>query len=129
VYARGEFSGTAPFNLANVAASNPLPAEFLGYFVQGAYTVWEQGGYRLSPFVRWEHYDMGASYAGIPPGNTAVPAGPAPDGKPWPQPRDRVWTVGASFYLTPHVVLKADYQRFDINGDLSSVDFGLGLSY
>jgi len=129
VYARGNFSGTAPFNLANVGASNPLPAEFLGYFLQGAYTVWEQGGYRLSPFVRWEHYDMGASYAGIPPGNTAVPSGPAPDGRPWPQPRDRVWTLGASFYLTPHVVLKADYQRFAINGDLSSVDLGLGLSY
>jgi hypothetical protein len=27
------------------------------------------------------------------------------------------------------VVLKADYQRFAINGDLSSVDLGLGLSY
>ena len=129
VYAHGNFSGTAPFNLANVGASNPLPAEFLGYYLQGAYTVWERGGYRLSPFVRWEHYDMGASYAGIPPGNTAVPSGPAPDGKPWPQPRDRVWTLGANFYLTPHVVLKADYQRFDVNTDLSSIDLGLGLNF
>lgn len=129
VYAHGSFSGTAPFNLANLGASNPLPAEFLGYFLQGAYTVWEQGSYRFSPFIRWEHYDMGASYAGIPPGFTTMPAGLAPDGKLWPQPRDRVWSLGANFYLTPNVVLKADYQHFDINSDFSSIDLGLGLSF
>jgi hypothetical protein len=129
LYAHGSFSDTAPFNLANLGASNPLPAEFLGYYLQGAYTVWEQGSYRLSPFVRWEHYDMGASYQGIPPGYTTVPPGLAPDGKPWPQPRDRVWTVGANFYVTSHLVLKADYQRFDVNPDLSSIDLGLGLSF
>ena len=38
----------------------PFPSEFLGYYVQGAYTVWQQRGYRLAPFVRWEHYDMAA---------------------------------------------------------------------
>lgn len=129
VYAHGSFSGTAPFNLANPGASNPLPSEFLGYYLQGAYTVWERDRYRLSPFIRWERYDMGASYQGIPPGYTTVPAGPAPDGKPWPQPRDRVWTLGANFYLTPNVVLKAEYQRFDINSDFTSIDLGLGLSF
>lgn len=129
LYARGTFSDTAPFNLANRGASNPLPAEFLGYYLQGAYTVWEQGSYRLSPFIRWERYDMGAAYQGIPPGYTTVPAGPAPDGRPWPQPRDRVWTAGANFYLTPHVVLKADYQRFAINTDFSSIDLGLGVNF
>jgi hypothetical protein len=129
LYAHGSFSGTAPLNLANLGASNPLPAEFLGYYLQGAYTVWEQGSYRLSPFIRREHYDMGASYQGIPAGFTTVPAGAAPDGKPWPEPRDRVWTLGANLYLTPHLVLKAHYQRFDINRDFSSIDVGLGLSF
>ncbi|HVH84293.1 MAG TPA: hypothetical protein VM713_08265, partial [Steroidobacteraceae bacterium] len=129
LYARGTFSDTAPFNLANLGASNPLPAEFLGYYLQGAYTVWEQGSYRLSPFIRWERYDMGAAYQGIAPGYTTVPPGPAPDGRPWPQPRDRVWTAGANFYLTPHVVLKADYQRFAINTDFSSIDLGLGVNF
>ena len=130
VYARGRISNTATFNLDNAGASNPLPSEFLGYYLQGAYTVWEDdSGYRLAPFARWEHYDMGASFDGIPAGFTTVPAGLAADGRPWPQPRDRVWTFGANFYVTPHVVLKLDYQTFDVNKDLTRFDLGLGLSF
>jgi hypothetical protein len=129
VYARGTISNTAPYNLANAGVSNPLPSEFLGYYLQGAYTVWQRGGIRLSPFVRWEHYDMGASFDGIPPGFTTVPAGLASDGQPWPQPNDRVWTFGANFYINPHVVFKADYQTFDVNSDLSRFDLGMGLNF
>jgi hypothetical protein len=130
VYARGRISNTATFNLDNAGASNPLPSEFLGYYLQGAYTVWEDdNGYRLAPFARWEHYDMGASFDGIPAGFSTVPAGFAADGRPWPQPRDRVWTFGANFYVTPHVVLKLDYQTFDVNKDLTRFDLGLGLSF
>jgi hypothetical protein len=129
VYARGRISNTATFNLGNSGASNPLPAEFLGYYLQGAYTVWEDAGYRLAPFVRWEHYDMGAAYEGIAPGFTTVPTGLAADGRPWPQPRDRVRSVGANFYVTPHVVFKVDYQTFDVNKDLTRFDLGLGLAF
>ena len=129
VYARGTISNTAAYNSANAGVSNPLPAEFLGYYLQGAYTVWQRDGRRLSPFVRWEHYDMGASYEGIPPGFTTVPTGLAADGKPWPQPNDRVWTFGLNFYINPHVVFKADYQTFDVNTDLSRFDLGMGLSF
>jgi Phosphate-selective porin O and P len=129
VYAQGHISNTSTFNLANAGASNPLPSEFLGYYLQGVYTVWESGGYRLAPFARWEHYDMGASYEGIPPGFTTVPAGLASDGRPWPQPRDRVWTIGANFYMTPHVVFKVDYQTFDVNKDLTRFDVGMGLNF
>ena len=129
VYARGSFSNTAPYNLANAGVSNPLPAEFLGYYLQGAYTVWQRGEIRLSPFVRWEHYDMGASYDGIPPGYTTVPAGLAADGKPWPKPNDRVWTFGANFYINPHLVFKADYQTFDVNSELTRFDLGMGLNF
>ena len=129
MYAHGTFSNTATYNLDNAGASNPLPSSFLGYYVQGAYKVWESGGYKLSPFVRWEHYDMGASYAGIAPGFSPVPAGLASDGKAWPQPHDRVWTAGANFYLNPNVVLKADYQRFTTNTDLTRLDLGLGIAF
>jgi hypothetical protein len=129
VYARGKISNTADFNLANAGGSNPLPSEFLGYYVQGAYTVWQNNGYRIAPFARWEHYDMGASYSGIAPGFTTVPVGPAADGRPWPQPRDRVFTVGANFYITPQVVVKVDYQTFDVNKDLTRFDLGLGLAF
>ena len=129
VYAHGSISKTATYNLDNTGVANPLPASFLGYYVQGAYTVWQDGGYRLSPFVRWEHYDMASSYAGIAPGFSTVPTGLASDGSPWPQPRDRVSTVGTNFYINPHVVLKADYQHFEVNPDLSRVDLGLGVSF
>ena len=48
---------------------------------------------------------------------------------PWPQPDDRVWTFGANFYLDPHIVLKADYQVFEVNKDFSRFDLGLGLAF
>ena len=129
VYARGTISNTGPYNQVNAGVSNPLPSEFLGYYFQAAYTVWQRNGARLTPFARWEHYDMGAAYDGIPPGFTTVPAGLASDGQPWPQPNDRVWTLGANFYINPHVVFKADYQTFDVNKDLSRFDLGMGLSF
>jgi hypothetical protein len=47
----------------------------------------------------------------------------------WPQPYDRVSTVGANFYTTPHVVWKADYQWFHVNGDFNRFDLGLGLNF
>jgi phosphate-selective porin len=47
----------------------------------------------------------------------------------WPHNQDRVWTAGANFYVTPHVVLKADYQWFDLNADFNRFDLGLGLNF
>jgi hypothetical protein len=129
VYAHGSISKTATYNLDNTGVANPLPSEFLGYYVQGAYTLWQDGGYRFSPFLRWEHYDMASAYSGIAPGFATVPTGLASDGSPWPQPRDRVSTIGANFYVNPHVVLKADYQHFQVNPDLTRVDLGLGVSF
>lgn len=129
VYAQGRISHTAAYNLANAGGANPMPSKFLGYYLQGAYTVWQQGDYRLSPFIRWEHYDMGASFDGIAQGFTPVPVGFAADGKPWPELHDRVWTFGAHLFVTPHVVLKADYQHFDVNSDFTRFDLGLGLSF
>jgi hypothetical protein len=129
VYAHGAFSKTATYNLDNTGVSNPIPSSFDGWYVQGAYSLWQQGGYKLAPFVRWEHYDMAASYAGIAPGFATTPTGLASDGKPWPQPHDRVLTGGANFYLNPNVVLKADYQHFATNKDLTRIDLGLGVSF
>jgi len=128
VYARGTFTDTAPYNIANAGTPNPIPSKFWGYYLQGAYTVWRHNGYRLAPFVRWERYDIGASYE-IASGTSPVPTGLASDGKPWPQPYDRVWTYGANFYVNPHVVLKADYQTFRTNSDFTRFDLGLGLNF
>ncbi len=121
LYARGTVSGTAAANAANPGSPNPIPAAFDGYFLQGAYALWEAGDYRLNPFVRFERYRMGASYQG-----TSGPALPSPL---WPANHDRVWTAGANFYLGPHVVLKGDYQWFQVNSGFSRWDLGLGVSF
>jgi hypothetical protein len=133
LYAHGAISNLAAINAANPGSPNPLPSSFLGYYGQVAYTAWNRGGRRLAPFVRWEHYDMGASYAGVtgpvvPTGLVPVSASPGDYGY-WPQRFDRVWTFGANYYLGPHVVLKADYQSFQVNRDFSRYDLGLGLNF
>ena len=42
---------------------------------------------------------------------------------------DRVWTVGANFYIGPHLVLKADYQWFQENTNFTRFDLGLGVAF
>ncbi len=129
LYARGTIGNTAAFNLANVGASNPEPAELDGAYVQAAYTAWQRGDARIAPFLRWERYDLGAEYEGIPAGFSPVPTGSVPGFGPWQQPRDRVFTLGSNFYLNPRLVLKADYQRFETNEALTRFDLGLGVEF
>jgi hypothetical protein len=133
LYAHGAITNLAAINAANAGTANPIPSAFLGYFCQLAYTAWDESGYRLAPFLRWEHYNMGASYAGvggpvIPTGLVPVSADPGDYGH-WPKPYDSVWTLGANYYLGSHVVLKADYQSFQTNADFSRYDLGLGLAF
>ena len=132
LYARGTVSNTAAANAANPGSTNPIPAAFYGYYLQAAYALWESGGYRLNPFVRFERYNMGASYEGTP--GPAIPSGEVPlsaagDYGLWPQNHDRVWTTGVNFYLGPHVVLKGDYQWFEVNPGFTRFDLGLGVSF
>ena len=133
IYSRGTISNTASANVANPGSPNPLPASFYGYYLQGAYQLWQRGDYRLNPFVRFEYYNMGASYEGTP--GPVLPAGEVPlspaagDYGLWPQNHDRVWTAGANFYLGPHVVLKGDYQWFELNPGFRRFDLGLGVSF
>ena len=133
VYARGSISNTASSNLANPGSPNPIPSAFYGYFLQAAYAEGlHLDRYRLSPFVRYEYYNLGSSYDGAGP---SIPAGPVPlsaapgDYGLWPKGYDRVFTVGANFYVTPNVVLKLDYQSFDVNRDFTRLDLGLGLAF
>jgi hypothetical protein len=124
LYARGSISNTGPLNAAHPTSPNPLPSSFYGYFLQGAYRLWEQGDYRLTPFVRWERYDLGASYAGS--SGPVIPAGLVPL---WPRSEDRVWTAGANLYVGAHLVLKGDYQWFQLNQGFRRFDLGLGVSF
>ena len=133
LYAHGSISNLGAANALNPGSPNPIPSEFYGYFAQAAYGLWEHGDYRLAPFVRWERYDMGSRYAGtagpvVPSGLVPLSGTPGDNGY-WPHNRDRVRTVGANFYTTPHVVFKADYKWFDLNTDFNRFDLGLGLNF
>jgi hypothetical protein len=133
LYARGSISNTGPLNAAHPNSPNPVPSSFYGYFLQGAYRLWEQGDYRVTPFVRWERYDLGASYAGS--GGPVIPAGlvrlsgTSGDLGYWPRSEDRVWTAGANLYVGAHLVLKGDYQWFQLNQGFRRFDLGLGVSF
>jgi hypothetical protein len=133
LYAHGSISNLAGTNAENPGSPNPIPSTFYGYYFQAAYDVWQHGDYRLSPFTRWEVYNMGSSYEGtrgpmIPAGSIPLTGAPGDYGL-WPRNFDRVWTIGANLYVTPHVVLKLDYQHFLINNDFTRVDVGLGLNF
>jgi hypothetical protein len=133
LYAHGAITNLAAINAENPGSPNPIPSSFLGYYGQVAYTAWSRGGYRFAPFVRWEHYNMGASYEGVsgpvvPTGLVPLSAAPGDYGY-WPERFDRVWTFGANYYLGPHVVLKIDYQSFQVNTDFSRYDLGLGFNF
>jgi hypothetical protein len=133
LYAHGSISNLAATNASNPGSPNPIPSSFYGYFVQAAYDLWQHGEYRLAPFTRWEVYNLGASYEGTP--GPMIPEGDIPltgapgDYGPWPRNMDRVWTIGANFYITPHVVLKTDYQHFLINDGFTRFDLGLGVAF
>ena len=133
LYAHGSISNLAVANASNPGSPNPLPSEFYGYYAQAAYGAWERGEYRLAPFVRWEYYTMGERYSGtdgpvVPSGLLPLSATPGDYGY-WPRNYDRVTTVGANFYTTPHVVFKVDYQWFEDNRMFDRLDFGMGLAF
>ncbi len=133
LYAHGQIGDVALANEANPGSPNPIPSDFYGWYLQAAYQAWQRGEYRLSPFARWETYNMGSRYEGtsgpvIPAGLTPLSAAPGDYGL-WPKGEDRVFTTGANFYITPHVVLKADYQWFRVNRDFDRLDLGLGVNY
>ena len=133
LYAVGGITNVASANAANPGSPNPIPSAFYGFYLQAAYLAWENDLFRVSPFARWETYNMGARYEGtagptIPHGLVPVSAAPG-DYDYWPQNHDQVWTFGANVSITSHVVVKADYQQFHLNNHFTRFDLGLGVSY
>lgn len=122
LYARGTISNTGAYNALTPGVPNPTPSAFNGWYVQGAYNVWQNTTYRLAPFMRWEYYNMGESFSGLVPGFEPPQAGDR-------SLSDHVFTTGLNFYITPNVVVKADYQTFSINEDLSRFELGLGVAF
>ena len=120
VYARGSITNTGALNteLGFAGSDAPIPRSFDGGYVQAAYRLWEQGRYRLKPFVRWERYNTARSYAFMGEGLTPAAAS-----------AERVLTAGANFDIGSGVVLKADIQRFKQDKGLDRLNLGLGWSF
>ena len=118
LYARGHISDTAPYNQTIVGNPTLVPSDFYGWYVQGAWYAWQSGDYQLATFARYERLNTGWRYATLAEGLT-----------PSPLPTEAVTTVGASFYVTPNIVFKADYQWFRTDSTLDRFQLGLGLNF
>ena len=116
--AQGQFRGVADLNTTFAGQPTPVPDRFGGWYTQAAYRLWQQGEQSLWPFARYERLNTARSYSGLPEGLA-----------PATQPDTRTVTVGASYYLHPQVVLKADYQRFLNDSNLDRVNLGLGFDF
>ena len=80
--------------------------------------AWESGEQSLAPFVRYEEFNTAASFEPVPLG-LGVPS--------WPT--EKVWTVGVNYYLTPQVVFKADYQKYQNRARTGLNEFHVSLGY
>jgi hypothetical protein len=118
LYAMGRITDTADLNATFVGNPSLIPQEFWGAYLQSAYRFSLGGTRSLAPFVRYERYNTGSKYASLPAGLNVTA-----------QPTETVWTYGASFYLNPNLVFKADYQKFDVDDNRDRFNLGLGLEF
>jgi hypothetical protein len=118
LYARGEISDTAAVNLTLVGNPVLIPESFYGWYAQAAYVATLPNSWTLAPFARFERVNTGAGYAFIGAGLT-----------PAALEAEEITTLGINLNIAPGVVLKLDYQRFDLNADADRVDLGLGYAF
>jgi len=120
LYTRGTISDTQALNLNFLGQPTPVPKAFWGGYAQGAWRALEWNRSSLVPFLRYEEFNTGASYASQPQG-LGTPA----------LPTQRVWTAGMNYYLNPNVVFKIDYQNFRYDDALLNYGnrFDLGIGY
>ncbi|HUO96543.1 MAG TPA: hypothetical protein VMT92_09955 [Steroidobacteraceae bacterium] len=123
VYARGTISRTEALNegfLALAPSATPalVPSLFEGGFLQAAYKLWHNDRFALNPFLRYEQYNDAAAFGTLSAADGAIV-----------MPDDRVWTLGASLYVTSGVVLKVDYQRNLAYSNKNGMNLGVGYSF
>ena len=118
LYARGHISSTAAYNQTIVGNPTLVPQDFYGWYAQAAWYAWRQGDYQFAPFVSFQRFNTGWKYATLVDGLT-----------PEALPNENVTTLGASFFLSPNIVFKADYQWFRANRDADRLQLGLGLNF
>lgn len=125
--ARGLAVYTTLDDAAEINALNSLTGddsvgdEQWGYYLVGAYNVLSLANFSsqyaqyLAPFVRWEQYD---TQARVPSGFERNPANDRSD-----------LTIGVNYKPIPQVVVKAEYQWLDNEGDESTNQINFGLGY
>ena len=118
LYARGHISDTAPYNQTIVGNPTLVPQDFYGWYAQAVWYAWQRADYQLAPFFRYERFNTGWKYATLAEGLT-----------PAPFPTESVTTLGASFYVTPNIVFKVDYQWFRVDNLADRFQLGLGLNF
>ena len=118
LYSMGGITDTADLNATFVGNPTLIPQEFWGGYLLGAYRFSLGGTRSLAPFVRYERFNTGSDYASLPAGLTVAA-----------RPTETVWTYGASFYLNPNLVFKADYQKFDVDDNNDRLNLGLGVEF
>jgi Phosphate-selective porin O and P len=117
LYSKGTISQTSALNVAFAGDVAPIPSSFEGGYLQAAYNVWSNGDQKLVPFARLERFNTGKGF------NLPVGLGRSDDAP------ESVSTIGANYYLTPTVVVKADYQNFKVNPLMNRLNLGLGYSF
>jgi hypothetical protein len=118
LYARGRISNTAALNLQSLGQPTPIPQSFFGWYAEAAYRALERERWSLTPFLRYERFNTGASFADLGVGITPVTAA------------DReVFTGGVNWMIAPGVVIKADYLNFRGGSGDNRWDLGLGYQF
>ncbi len=118
LYAEGSFSDTAAINAAAGLApgsNDAAPESFFGWYVEAAYRFSFNNGMSLAPFARYEAYNTQESVA---PGFTVDPLND-----------EQVITAGASFFVHPQVVFKADVQDYETDDTKDRFNVGIGWMF
>jgi len=124
LYAAGSLGDSDKLNaaiLANATANGTTPfaapKTIRGGFVQAAYHSYKRGNFDVAPFVRYERIDIKQQ------------EDPANGQLQDPNNIERIKTFGVNFWVHPHVVLKADVQRYAIDKSQDRLDLGLGFMF
>lgn len=118
LYSAGTISNTEALNLTFVGQPTPVPSTFYGWYAQAAYQLWKSADYSLSPFVRYEQFNTAASYEAVPQGLGVAPLAD-----------QKVATIGANFKIGEGVVVKFDFQKFQLDSNRDRFNLGVGYSF
>jgi hypothetical protein len=116
--AQGRIANTRAVNLPLVGNPTPVPSEFFGHYVEGAYRATLANQWTLVPFVRYEILNTASKYADLGAGLT-----------PNPLRDEKVSVAGLNLAIANGVVFKIDYRDFERDDSLSGFDLGVGYQF